>query len=200
MRKKWFICLALCLIIPGLLFTVSCSKPKVDVEDTTKMADADAAAAAKAAADQAAAAKAAADAEAARQAALEQARLDDQQRQQSALQAALDNFVNTDIYFEFDSAVLSPEGQAILREKAAYLGQNANLAVVIEGHCDERGTNEYNMALGERRALAAQAFLINLGIDGARLQPVSYGEERPIEMGSGEASWARNRRAHFAIQ
>jgi peptidoglycan-associated lipoprotein len=108
-------------------------------------------------------------------------------------------FKNEDIYFEFDSIRLDPEAQEILRKKAAYMKSNPNVRVTIEGHCDNRGTNEYNLALGDRRAHSAKVFLIDLGINESRLKTVSYGEERPIDPNENEEAWARNRRAHFVI-
>jgi peptidoglycan-associated lipoprotein len=111
-----------------------------------------------------------------------------------------DMFENEDIMFEFDSAKLSDEAQQILRNKAEWLRQNPRARVTIEGHCDERGTNEYNLALGDRRAFSAKSFLVDLGIDESRLTTVSYGEERPIDSRSVEEAWAKNRRAHFVIK
>lgn len=109
-------------------------------------------------------------------------------------------FENEDIYFAFDSAALSQEAQAVLRKKADFLKAHPKVRVTIEGHCDERGTNEYNLALGEARAKAAKAFLVDLGIAAERLATISYGEERPIARGSTEEAWAKNRRAHFVIE
>ncbi len=111
-----------------------------------------------------------------------------------------DIFENEDILFEFDSAKLSDEAQQILRIKAEWLRKNPRALVIIEGHCDERGTNEYNLALGDRRAFSAKAFLLDLGIDQSRLTTVSYGEERPLDSRSDEEAWAKNRRAHFVIK
>ena len=111
-----------------------------------------------------------------------------------------DIFENEDILFEFDSAKLSEEAQQILRTKAEWLRKNPRAQVIIEGHCDERGTNEYNLALGDRRAFSAKAFLIDLGISLSRLTTVSYGEERPLDSRSDEEAWAKNRRAHFVIR
>jgi peptidoglycan-associated lipoprotein len=111
-----------------------------------------------------------------------------------------DIFENEDILFEFDSAKLSEEAQQILRTKAEWLRKNPRAQVIIEGHCDERGTNEYNLALGDRRAFSAKAFLIDLGISQSRLTTVSYGEERPLDSRSDEEAWAKNRRAHFVIR
>jgi peptidoglycan-associated lipoprotein len=111
-----------------------------------------------------------------------------------------DLFENEDILFEFDSAKLSDEAQKILRSKAEWLRKNPRAQVIIEGHCDERGTNEYNLALGDRRALSAKTFLVDLGIDSSRLTTVSYGEERPLDTGSTEEAWAKNRRDHFVIK
>ena len=111
-----------------------------------------------------------------------------------------DMFENEDIMFEFDSTKLSDQAQQILRAKAEWLRKNPRAQIIIEGHCDERGTNEYNLALGDRRAFAAKTFLVDLGIDQSRITTVSYGEERPLDPGSTEAAWAKNRRDHFVIK
>lgn len=99
------------------------------------------------------------------------------------------------IYFDTDKYDIDAEDQAALREQAAYLQQYPNIRATIEGHCDERGTREYNLALGERRANAAKNYLVSLGISADRLTTVSYGKERPVALGSNEQAWARNRRA-----
>ncbi|MCP4626189.1 MAG: peptidoglycan-associated lipoprotein Pal [bacterium] len=108
-------------------------------------------------------------------------------------------FENEDIYFEFDSIRLSPDTQEILTKKANWLRANPDAMITIEGHCDNRGTNEYNLALGEGRAQSAKAFLVDLGIEPSRLNTISYGEERPLDGTQTEDGWARNRRAHFVI-
>ena len=110
------------------------------------------------------------------------------------------DFINLDIYFEFDSAELTGEAQTLLQGKAAYLQTKSNIKVTIEGHCDERGTTEYNIALGERRARSARNFLVDLGISGSRLSFISYGEEKPADSGHNEDAWERNRRGHFELQ
>ena len=104
------------------------------------------------------------------------------------------------IHFAFDSSVLSQEAQDALKSKAKILKKNRELRLVIEGHCDERGTDEYNMALGERRARAAYEYLILLGVDADRMDLVSYGEERPLVEESNEEAWAKNRRDEFRIK
>ena len=109
-------------------------------------------------------------------------------------------FENEDIFFEFDSASLSIEAQEILRRKAEWLRENPHARVTIEGHCDERGTTEYNLALGDRRAFSAKSFLVDLGIDESRLTTISYGEERPLDPQSTEDAYQKNRRAHFVIK
>ncbi len=114
--------------------------------------------------------------------------------------SAKEMFENEDIFFEFDSASLSVDAQDILRRKAEWLRENPGARVIIEGHCDDRGTNEYNLALGDRRAYTAKSFLTDLGINQARLTTVSYGEERPIDSSPTEEAWAQNRRAHFVIK
>jgi peptidoglycan-associated lipoprotein len=137
-----------------------------------------------------------------RQAAIREEELREEQlREQSErIQSAREMFENEDILFEFDSASLSVEAQEILRAKAAWLRENPRARVVIEGHCDERGTNEYNLALGDRRAFSSKFFLVDLGIDETRLTTISYGEEQPVDSDSTEEAWAKNRRAHFVIK
>jgi peptidoglycan-associated lipoprotein len=102
-----------------------------------------------------------------------------------------------DIYFDFDKYEIRPEDAKILDATAAWLKSNAAHLLLIEGHCDERGTPEYNLALGERRAKAAMSYLTALGIQANRISIVSYGDQRPVCAEHGEACWAKNRRAHF---
>ena len=99
------------------------------------------------------------------------------------------------VLFATDASDVDAEAQAILTRQAAWLAKFPNVSVTIEGHCDERGTREYNLALGDRRANAAKNFLVNAGVSAARLSVISYGKERPAAAGSDEASWAQNRRA-----
>ena len=104
-----------------------------------------------------------------------------------------------DIHFEYDQATLNDEARATLEKHAAWIKAHAGLKIAVEGHCDDRGTTEYNLALGEQRARAAYDYLVSLGVSKAGLSTVSYGKERPIATGSSEAAWAKNRRAHFAV-
>jgi peptidoglycan-associated lipoprotein len=104
-----------------------------------------------------------------------------------------------DIHFDFDKYNIRSADETALGRIARWLNENEKTSVLIEGHCDERGTNEYNMALGEQRALAARRYLVGLGVDASRLSTISYGEERPIDPRSNEDAWAKNRRAHFTI-
>ncbi|MGE5358152.1 MAG: peptidoglycan-associated lipoprotein Pal [Bacteroidales bacterium] len=103
------------------------------------------------------------------------------------------------VFFQYDESDLSAEAQQALNEDAALLKQHPTWVVTIEGHCDERGTAEYNLALGERRAVAARTYLVSLGIAADRLHTVSYGKEFPFDPGHTDAAWAKNRRAHFVI-
>jgi len=103
------------------------------------------------------------------------------------------------VFFDLDSADVGAEGQRVLQENAEMMRSNPRWQVTIEGHCDERGTAEYNLALGERRALAARTYLVSLGIPAERVRTVSYGKEFPFEQGHDEAAWSKNRRAHFVI-
>ena len=101
------------------------------------------------------------------------------------------------IYFDFDQYVLTGSARTTLQDNADYLRANRGVRVVIEGHCDERGSDEYNLALGEKRALATKAFLVSLGVEANRLDVLSYGEERPLDPAHDEQAWAKNRRAEF---
>jgi peptidoglycan-associated lipoprotein len=103
------------------------------------------------------------------------------------------------IYFGFDDYTLSPEAQSTLTAMAEAMKASKSAAIQIEGHCDERGTVEYNLALGERRAQSVKNFLSQLGVDGARLSTISYGEEKPVVQGHSEDAWAKNRRAEFVV-
>ena len=107
--------------------------------------------------------------------------------------------VFADINFGYDQYRVLDRDIPTLEGIAAWLRENPEANILIEGHCDERGTNEYNMALGEQRALAARRYLVGLGIDSGRLTTISYGEERPAALGSTEAAWSQNRRGHFAV-
>jgi peptidoglycan-associated lipoprotein len=102
-------------------------------------------------------------------------------------------------YFDFDKYNLRSDARAALEFNARLLKDHANVKVLIEGHCDERGTVEYNLALGERRARASMDYLVSLGVDRSRLEIISYGKERPVALGHNEESWAKNRRAEFTI-
>ena len=193
MHKKLWLCLVLLLVIPGVLFTTSCAKKTVKTE---------------AAAGEDAAQKA--EAEAARQAELErQRKLEEDRLEAERIRADADRlkgegarvrFEQEHIYFDFDKSNLKPDAQEVLKRKATFLKANPNDNVLIEGHCDERGTNEYNLALGDRRANSAKKFLMNLGIAESRIRTISYGEEQPLDPGHNEAAWAKNRRCEFKLQ
>ncbi len=185
MRKKFWIVLALTIVIPGFLFTASCAKKAVKEESmTSQQAENEAAMKAREAAEKAK------QEELAKQRAMEEENLKKE---------AMDAFVNEDIYFDFDSSNLTAEAQNILKKKAQWLLNNPDQSATIGGHCDERGTTEYNLALGERRAASAKAFLVDLGVPASRLTTISYGEERPVDPGHNEAAWAKNRRCNFVI-
>ncbi|MFO7708109.1 MAG: peptidoglycan-associated lipoprotein Pal [Desulfobacterales bacterium] len=169
MQKKWWMVLALLLVMPGLLFTVACQKK---VAATAAPAPAPAPPP-KVAAPAPAPAPAAA--------------------------PAVPVFMTERIFFDFDKSALKLEAQAALKKKAEWLKANPSAKLLIEGNCDERGTNEYNMALGERRAQSAKKFLVDLGIDTKRISTISYGEERPIDPGRNEAAWAKNRNDGFVV-
>lgn len=103
------------------------------------------------------------------------------------------------VYFDYDQYNIRDDARRALQSNSDWMQQNPSSTVQIEGHCDERGTIEYNLALGERRANAAKRYIVRLGVDAGRLSTISYGEERPANSGSNEAAWSENRRAEFVI-
>ncbi len=103
------------------------------------------------------------------------------------------------VYFDYDSFKLRGDARAALKTNVEYLKKNPNVAIQIEGHCDERGSNEYNLALGEKRANAAKSFVLKNGIKDNRVSIISYGEERPADSGHDDTAWAKNRRSVFTI-
>ena len=211
MRKKLWLLIALMLIVPGLLFTVSCAKKVVQSEPTVEEAAAvvEEPAAATDDADLAAQEQAAQE-EAARQwemkaeEDLRQTQMAEQaakeEEMERAKMAAMQMFMNEDIYFDFDSSAVGDMAKNVLSRKAEWLRMTTDASVIIEGHCDNRGTSAYNIALGDRRAESAKAFLLDLGIDANQLSTISYGEERPVDMGKNDEAWAKNRRAHFVVE
>ena len=203
MQKRMWVWVMLFFMIPGLLLTVSCQKAvKPDTgpsESEIEMQRQKAAEAAEAEA-RALARKKAKEKERLRKERLRKeqlARKAEGDRKSRA--AAKRQFLKEDLYFEYDSSALLPEAENVLNRKADWLRDNRGVSVKIEGHCDERGTNEYNLALGDRRAESAKAYLINLGIGASRLTTISYGEERPVDKGHNERAWGNNRRGHFKI-
>jgi len=180
MRKKLWIGLVMLFLIPVFLFTVSCAQQEVkDTEETATEPE-----------------KAPEEIPASKE--VEQP-TEDMSAEERAILAARNMFLSEDIYFEFDKSTLDSMSQDILSRKADWMRDNSAVVVSIEGHCDERGTNEYNLALGEKRAESAKSFLVDLGIEAYRISTVSYGEERPVDTAQNEEAWAKNRRAHCLI-
>lgn len=184
MKNRMWINLVMAVLVAGLFLMVSCAKTTVvsdpqPIQDQTQgQAGGDSGIQSDQLSDQAASEKALAQAKA---------------------MAAKQRFENQDIHFEYDSAMLSSMAKLILKEKAAWLMANSMVAITVEGHCDERGTTEYNLALGEKRAQAAKSYLVDLGISASRVSTISYGEEQPLDMGKTESAFRKNRRAHFVI-
>lgn len=175
MQRKLWIILALVLVVPGLMTMVSCAtKTGGQQTETTTTTPPEAPKPMAPAADTSAADR--------------------------AKEMARNQFLNENVHFAFDSAALSPRAQDVLKRKAAWLNDNPGASVVIEGHTDERGTPEYNTALGERRAESARAYLVDMGVSSSRLRTVTFGEERPLDPRSNEEAWAKNRRAQCRIQ
>ena len=183
MRKNLWVGLVMLFLIPGLLFTVSCAQQEV-----TDTAEETATEPEKAPEDKAEMASKTV-----------QQPTADMSEEERAILAARIMFLSEDIYFEFDKSSLDSMAQDVLSRKSDWMRDNPDVVISIEGHCDERGTNEYNLALGEKRAESAKSFLVDLGIDAYRVSTVSYGEERPDDDGHDEEAWAKNRRGHFII-
>ena len=112
---------------------------------------------------------------------------------------AVRTMLATMIHFDFDKSNIRPDDAGVLDQKISILQANPNLRIRISGHCDERGSDEYNLALGNRRATSAKQYVVSHGIDAGRIETVSYGEERPIAQGHDETAWAQNRRDEFEI-
>lgn len=198
MTNRFWAVLTLLLVIPGLIFTASCAKKEVKSEPMVVPATST---------EEEAEARRLAEEEAlVAQKALEEQRLMEERLREEARQrrereelAVRHRFLKEDIHFEFDKSGLLPEAKEILRYKAEWLMAHPGVTAIIEGHCDERGTNDYNMALGNQRAESVKSFVVDLGIAPERLSTVSYGEERPIDPRHNEEALAKNRRAHFVI-
>ncbi|MFO7750358.1 MAG: peptidoglycan-associated lipoprotein Pal [Desulfobacteraceae bacterium] len=202
MKKRVLVSSAMVLLAAGLMLTVSCAKKSVVSDPAAVQVDTEEETAAEAEAEAEAAAKAK---ELARQQAIEEEQIKEEAarkaRAAAEKQAAeRQEFENRNVHFDYDSSRLTDEAKRILKEKAAWLRNNPGVTVVVEGHCDERGLTEYNLALGERRAMAARQYLVDSGISPSRLTTISYGEEKPLDPAHNPAAWAKNRRAQFSIK
>jgi peptidoglycan-associated lipoprotein len=178
-----------------LVLGVSCAKKTVTMEAEPMEEEM--------AVEDAAAQQAAQDAAAAREAKLAKMSEAERQREEAAMmaeEARMRAFVEENIHFDFDKYVLTPKAMMILDEKAAYLREHPEVRVLVEGHCDERGTNEYNLALGDRRANSAKNYLVKSGVADSRITTISYGEEQPLCMDHAESCWWKNRRAQFQVR
>ncbi len=109
-------------------------------------------------------------------------------------------FEMEDLYFDYDQYVLTTKARDLLQKKVEWLKRNSQAKVQVEGHCDDRGSTEYNLALGDRRADSVKQYLVSLGISTDRISTISYGKEKPLDPGQTEEAWARNRRAHFVVR
>ncbi len=188
MRNNLRISFGLLLVTVGILFFASCATTPVDstppVVSETKEIDEEAE-------------KAKAE-ELARQKTEEQTALEEESLRREKAQAR-EMFINENIHFDYNESILMSDAREILKRKATWLQDNPDVSVVIEGHCDERGSTEYNLALGDRRASSVKSFLVDLGISSSRLTSISYGEEMPLDAEHNESAWSKNRRVHLTI-
>ncbi|MCD6186047.1 MAG: peptidoglycan-associated lipoprotein Pal [Deltaproteobacteria bacterium] len=196
MQKRLLITLTFCFFVSVMLFTTACTKKVVSTAPVTDQTAEDSTAQQveeiagdleESTISEADAAALAAEALAAEERAAQE-------------NAAREKFINEDIYFKFDSSVLSLSSQDTLKLKGIWMMQYSDVSVIIEGHCDERGTSEYNIALGDRRAESVKKFMVDIGIAQERLTTISYGEERPLFLEHNEDAWAKNRRVHFVLE
>jgi len=188
MRKKLWIFVALVLVIPAFMLTVSCQQQVTQAEVEPEAEEA-----------VPTTEEAQPVVEEPEEVAEEVTRDESVAEDERALMAARDAFLREHIYFAFDKYNLDDAAQGVLMSKADFLRENPDIYITIEGHCDERGTNEYNLALGDRRAESAKSFLVDMGIEAYRISTVSYGEERPLCNESIEECWSKNRRDQFVI-
>ena len=193
MKIIMIILMAIGIIACVTIFTTGCAKKQVKTEEQVKSAEVSTII-------KPAEEKKAVDEEALKRTESERlAKLREQERELK-LRGEIQEFELKPIYFDFDKSVLRPEAQAILRKKAEWLMANTKFSIVIEGNCDERGTNEYNLALGERRAITAKNFLVSMGVSMDRVSTISYGEEKPADPGHNDKAWAKNRRDEFKVK
>jgi peptidoglycan-associated lipoprotein len=198
MTSKFWLGWALILLsFSGILFQASCAKKQVVSEPAVVPAEEETEAKRLAAMKEVEEARKAMEEQRLRE---ERLREEAEARRQREEIAERTRFINEHIYFEFDRSRLLPEGKEILRRNAKWLKAHPEVQVTIEGHCDERGTTEYNLALGDRRAQSVKTYLVDLGVEPERLTTVSFGEEKPIDPGHSERAWAKNRRAQFVIR
>jgi peptidoglycan-associated lipoprotein len=195
MQKRTIVSLTLALFCSSLLITGSCTKKEFRTEEGRPVAGAP-----EEAGDRGEPSKIEMSVleEEKRAEAERRARTREQERTQM-LQDEIQAFESAPIYFDFDRSTLKPPARQTLTKKAKWLRANPRFSVQIEGHCDEQGSNHYNLALGERRASATAKFLTGLGISASRISTISYGEERPAVRGHDEEAWAKNRRAEFRV-
>jgi peptidoglycan-associated lipoprotein len=184
--------IALAFVCCSLLLVASCAKKPAEVSEAIQPTTQ------KVEAEEARQGEMAGTALSSAQEAERQARLQELERSQKIAELVR-MFESENIYFDFDRSDLKSESKAILVKKANWLRQNPAYSLRIEGNCDERGSNEYNLALGERRAHAAKKYLMALGISGDRISTISYGEERPVDPGHNEEAWDKNRRDEFHL-
>jgi peptidoglycan-associated lipoprotein len=188
------------ILVLGLVLVTGCAK-KVVKEEPEKTA----AVQKEAAAAPAPAAVETEEQRLAREKALQEAALREQQEKERMLAAQREKELAAqlaaiiDIRFDFDKYDLKPEAREVLNKLGEFMKANKEATVLIEGNCDERGTVEYNLALGEKRAISAQKYLVGLGVDQGRIKTISYGKEKPLDPGNNEDAWAKNRRDHFVV-
>jgi peptidoglycan-associated lipoprotein len=184
MRRSIFLAVALVMMVPAMFFMTSCAKKAVQTEQVSTTQPE---------------VQNASDSSAEKVQQAEDLR-EDRLRAEAATRGTTGpEFVNENILFDFDSSALLNKAQRILENNTEYLHAHLDVTITIEGHCDDRGTDTYNLALGQRRAESVKKFLVDRGISSNRLDTVSYGERHPIALDRNEAAWAKNRRAEIVV-
>lgn len=193
MQKKLWVKLSLLLVIGSFFFVVSCAKkvpstpPVEEMEQEIQAEEQDTGPSAEELAEQ-------------QLAELERQKLEEEELMRQKAEEAKEAFISELVHFDYNESTLRADAQEVLSAKSVWLENNPDATAVIEGHCDERGTAEYNLALGDRRAKSVKQFLVDSGIASSRITTVSYGEEMPLDPASNEDAWAKNRRAKFTVE
>ncbi len=183
MKRKIWTSFVVIIAVAGLLMTASCAKRELTPDDVKKKTSPDSASYS-----------------AEKKVQVKEDGVQEKDLYGDTMEKAIENFMNEEIYFAYDSSVIQKKYVSVLKKKAQWIRANNSVSITLEGHCDERGTEAYNLALGDRRAENVKRFLTDSGICERRITTISYGEELPVDTRSTESAWVKNRRVHFILK